>query len=49
MREVYVVMGNDYLDAVFSTQKKADDYIQRKIDTVKCRHIYWQWYKFVVQ
>lgn len=52
---VYVVMGNDYPDCCFSSQKAADAYCEarRKADRTTapdyaCR-IYWRTYAFTVR
>jgi hypothetical protein len=39
MTKVYVVMGNDFPDAIFSTQAGAEQYCEKKKSENK--HIYW--------
>lgn len=48
---VYVVMGNDYPDAVFTTQELADAYCakQKQVDLMNGRRIYWRVYPFPVK
>lgn len=51
---VFVVMGNDFPDAVFSTEEKADAYINLKKDEEALRmaseqyprRVYWRSYEF---
>jgi hypothetical protein len=51
--KVFVVMGNDYPDSVFSTQDAAEAYVEKKraADPERQRlyggmMIYWRWYSF---
>jgi hypothetical protein len=53
--KVWVVMGNDYPDAVFSSEKAADDFIaeKKREHEAKAHHeggahwkIYWRAYEF---
>jgi hypothetical protein len=50
--QVYVVMGNDFPDAVFSTQDAADDYVaRRKLEDNPSgdgwfRRVHWRHYNF---
>lgn len=50
--KVYVVMGNDFPDAVFDSQKKAEQFIEQKKkedDKIKEKYyarIYWRAYEF---
>ncbi len=50
MSHVYVVMGNDYPDAVFTTASAAELYCARKRAEPESMHdsgatkIYWNWY-----
>lgn len=48
--KVWVVMGNDYPSAVFSTEKRADGYVAaRKEDEPRVGpRIYWRSYEFHV-
>ena len=51
MTEVFVVMGNDFPDAVFSTAKAAEEYCaqQRKLEQAQkpfARKVYWRVYPF---
>lgn len=48
--QVFVVMGNDYPDAVFNTEKAANDYCARRKAENKPneRVIYWRAYEFTV-
>lgn len=56
MTTVYVIMGNDFPDAVFSTRELADDFIRRKTaeENKACkagsglRRIYWRSYQFTL-
>jgi len=54
MPVVYVVMGNDFPDSVFSTQQLAEAYIADKIVLEKTRRhdmhprIYWRVYPFEI-
>lgn len=49
--KVWVIMGNDYPDAVFDSKTEAEAYCTRK--TVSApqtrRKIYWRAYEFTVQ
>ena len=49
MSTVYVVMSNDFPDAVFSDERKADAYVEKKRQERKPgfgRPIFWRWYDF---
>jgi hypothetical protein len=48
--KVFVVMGNDYPDAVFSTLELAETYCKKKRDQhrMNSRPVNWQPYPFVV-
>jgi hypothetical protein len=48
--KVFVVMGNDYPDAVFSTLELAEAYCekQRRQQREASRPVYWRPYPFVV-
>lgn len=45
---VYVVMGNDYPEAVFSTPSAAEAFCRKKKAEREDRRIYWRDYDFVV-
>lgn len=51
--KVWVVMGNDFPDAVFFTKASAEAYCERKRDEPKIdpyhARIYWRHYEFEVQ
>ena len=55
-KKIYVVMGNDFPDAAFSTEEKADAYVERmrkeddKNNSIKIHHvkIYWRAYEFIL-
>lgn len=49
--KVYIVMGNDFPDAVFRTEEGAEKYCHEKpkIDAASNRRIYWRWYEFEVK
>jgi hypothetical protein len=47
--KVYVVMGNDYPDAVFKDERKADEYVEMKkkyYSDHSRRPIHWRHYEF---
>jgi hypothetical protein len=49
--KVYVVMGNDYPDCVFSTEKKAEAYCDKRRAEKSGVHqprVYWRAYEFIV-
>lgn len=47
---VWVVMGNDYPEAVFTTESKAEEFCQKMKEQQKGeqRRIYWRSYKFIL-
>jgi hypothetical protein len=48
--KVYVVMGNDFPDCVFSTEKSAEEYcVKKKLENKLDRLIYWRYYEFEVK
>ena len=49
--KVYVVMGNDYPDAVFLDEKKAKEYcaVKKAKNKPGERIVYWRYYEFEVQ
>lgn len=54
--KVWVIMGNDYPDAVFTTKASAEAYCaQKRVDNERevkhhtQRKIYWRAYEFTVQ
>lgn len=44
--KVFVVMGNDFPDAVFLTEEGANKYIEKKKKDSKEYRIYWRFYAF---
>lgn len=52
INKVYIVMGNDFPDAVFSNKTKAEEYVEKKkTETPKfpltgTARIYWRCYEF---
>lgn len=50
--KVYVIMGNDYPDAVVSSQQLADEYIEARKVVDKALNIgpkiYWRSYEFII-
>lgn len=52
--KVYVVMGNDYPDSVFSEEERAENYVAEKIEQDRLARerkerytqIHWRWYAF---
>ena len=46
--QVFVVMGNDYPDAVFDSEEKAQAYIKTQSDEVTGHKIYWRAYPFTL-
>lgn len=53
--KVYIVMGNDYPDAVFTTEAAAATYCSDKsaetpkLPGSRVPRIYWRWYAFELQ
>lgn len=45
---VYVVMGNDFPDAVFSSESEADAYCARQRTENPKSRVYWRSYDFVL-
>lgn len=48
-KTVFVVMGNDFPDAVFDTEEAAERYCAEKITTVSGHRIYWRVYDFALR
>jgi hypothetical protein len=50
MTKVYVVMGNDFPDAVFDSEAAAEAYCETKRDEKRpwTRTIYWRVYEFTL-